>query len=99
MAGKPLRLKPKEGIVASDPTLNALNTQLDNLTIRRKLEMTKVDYDKLMSIKNRLRELISQEDGLNDEDKNCCQGLIMCAYRDLNKMEEYYENNGNKWAA
>lgn len=85
--------------MVSDPTLNALNTELDDLTIRRKLEMTKADYDKLMSIKNRLRDLYSQENGLNAEDKNYCQGLIMCTYRDLNRMEEYYENNGNKWAS
>ena len=82
-----------------DPTLETLNTELDDLTIRRKLEMTKVDYDKLMSIKNRLRDLFSQEDGLNAEDKSYCQGLIMCTYRDLNRVEEHYEKNGNKWAA
>lgn len=85
--------------MASNPTLNALNTELDNLTIRRKLEMTKVDYDKLIIIKDRLRDLNSQEDGLNADDKDYCQYLIISAYRNLNRMEEYYEKKGNKWAA
>lgn len=82
--------------MASDPTLDALNTELDDLTVRKRLKMTHGDYEKLLSIKNRLRALLS-EHKLDADDADYCGYLIQCAYRDLNEMEKYYEKNGNKW--
>jgi hypothetical protein len=82
--------------MAKNQTLDALNTELDDLTVRKRLEMTREDYNKLLDIKNRLRALAG-EGVLDDEEQDYCGYLVQCAYRNLNKMEEHYENNGNKW--
>ncbi|MCK4540272.1 hypothetical protein KAU09_03920 [Candidatus Parcubacteria bacterium] len=74
------------------PTFDNLKERL-NALVGKDYEMTQGNYYEFMAIKNSLKDLLEQEDAPLDEIRN----YMMTAYVHLNKMEEHYENNGNKW--
>lgn len=74
------------------PTFDDLKERL-NALVGKDYEMTQDNYYEFMNIKNSLRDLLGQENVPLDD----IRSHMMTAYEHLNKMEEHYEDNGNKW--
>ena len=82
--------------IQNDP-LATLARELAGLVDKPIPRPTQQEYHSLMRVKNALKEL-PEEAKLSSDDETTRQGLVVMAYRVLDGMENFYENNGNKWA-
>ena len=82
------------------PSIAELATTLLAITDNPPPQPTQTDRDKLMSIRKKVK-LLGDGDGvtLTEADEVDRQYLYMVATKEANRQEDFYENNGNKWAS
>ena len=81
------------------PRIAELARELLPLTENPPAKPTRGDRDKLMAVRNKVKNLCDEPDiKLSESDETDRRYLYVISTREANRQEEFYENNGNKWA-
>ena len=79
------------------PKIAEVARKLLPLTENPPAKPTKADRDKLMALRYRIRDLAEEEPWTATESADCTY-LYVVATKEANRQEEFWENNGEKWA-
>lgn len=78
--------------------LDILQEEYQVLAIDRALQMTEVEYLKMMDIKKRIPDLVGHEEGALNEEVILGQlFLIEVVDVSLSEMEAYFKEQGDQW--
>lgn len=79
-------------------TMAILQEEYQVLTVDRALQMTEVEYRKMLDIKSRIPDLTGHEEGTLSEEVVLAQFfLIEVVDVSLGEMEQYLEEHGGQW--
>lgn len=78
--------------------IEALHEEYAVFALDRELQMTEVEYLKMVDIQNRLPSLDGYEEGMFSEEVILAQLLLSEVFSDrLREMEKYFKEHGDKW--
>mgnify|MGYP003393428728 CR=1 FL=1 len=82
------------------PRIAELAKEILPLTENPPEKPTEADRSKLMSLRDKVKNLREESDiTLSDSDERDRGYLYVITTREANRQEDFYERNGNKWAA
>lgn len=92
--------EPKKEVTAEKMTgmIEALHEEYAVFALDRELQMTEVEYLKMMDIKNRIPDLDECEEGtLSEVAILSASFLTTVVSASLEEMEEYFKTHGDRW--
>ena len=85
-------------LTIQDERLSTLAKELADLIDKPIPQPTQQEYHALMKVKGALKKL-PEEVELSLDDRFTQRGLVVMAYRVFEGMENFFEHDGNQWAA